>query len=103
LKRLRTSGVVNPSEPSWSPDGKWIAFTAQMGSFQICVVPASGGTATVLTAGEDPVWSPNSRTLIYVRRDRQANRTLSLLDALTKQRKDVRTGLGSCSQPTWAR
>jgi len=37
-----------------SPDGKWIAFTAQYRSgFQICVVPATGGTATSLVEGED--------------------------------------------------
>lgn len=102
-RRLATSGVLNPSEPAWSPDGKWIAFTAQMGGFEICVVPAGGGTAQVLTSGEDPCWAPNSRTLIYVRRDGRGNRSLSLLDVPTKQRKDVVTGLGSCSQPTWAR
>lgn len=101
-KRLATSGVANPSEPAWSPDGQWIAFTAQMGNFEICRVKAGGGTAEVLTSGEDPGWAPNSRTLIYVRRDNRSNRTLSLLDVPTKQIKDVRTGLGSCSQPTWA-
>ena len=31
--------------------------------FQICVVPAAGGTATMLVEGEDPSWAPNSRTL----------------------------------------
>ncbi|MCP5527418.1 MAG: PD40 domain-containing protein [Verrucomicrobiales bacterium] len=101
-KRLATSGVANPSEPAWSPDGQWIAFTAQMGGFEVCRVKAGGGTAEVLTSGEDPCWAPNSRTLLYVRRDGRGGRTLSLLDVPTKQRKDVRTGLGSCSQPSWA-
>lgn len=102
LRRLSTSGAVNPSEPAWSPDGKLIAFTSQRGSFEICVVPAAGGTARTIAAGEDPAWSPNSRTLVVVQRDRQVNRTLSLLDVPTKQRKTLATGLGSCSQPTWA-
>lgn len=102
IQRVPTAGVANPSEPDCSPDGKWIAFTAQMGGFEICVVPAEGGTATVLVSGEDPSWAPNSRTLIFTRRvgDR---RVLSLLDVATRQVKDVARVSGNSSQPAWAR
>src|ERR1019366_7036818 len=68
LQRIPTPGAPNPTEPDWSPDGKWIAFTSQTGEFDICVLPANGGTLTVLVAGEDSSWSPNSRTLIFTRR-----------------------------------
>lgn len=98
-----TPGVLSPSEPDWSPDGKWIAFTAQMSNFEICVVPADGGSVTELVAGEDPSWAPNSRTLIYTRRDSSGRRVLSLLDVPTKQYKDVSRITGSNSQPSWAK
>ncbi|HEX4343404.1 MAG TPA: hypothetical protein VH255_08430 [Verrucomicrobiae bacterium] len=100
---ISTSGVSSPSEPDWSPDGKWIAFTAQMRDFQICVVPAEGGAATVLVTGADPSWSPNSRTLMYVRQD-SGEPHLAVLDAPTKQFKDVqRISTGNNSQPSWAK
>jgi len=102
IQRVSTAGVSNPTEPDWSPDGKWIVFTAQMGGFAICVVPASGGTATVLVSGEDPSWAPNSRTVIYARRG-DGSRRLSLLDVPTKQVKDVSRISGSNSQPSWAK
>ncbi|MEY2466813.1 MAG: TolB protein [Verrucomicrobiota bacterium] len=103
--RIPTSGVLNPTEPEWSPDGKWIAFTAQMGSFEICVVPATGGTVTELVAGEDASWAPNSRTVVFTRRA-GGRRVLSLLDVPTKQYKDVSRNSGSNSnnsQPSWAK
>ena len=53
---IHTAGAPNPTEPDWSPDGKWIAFTSQTSEFDICVVPADGGAApTVLVRGAGPV------------------------------------------------
>jgi Tol biopolymer transport system component len=74
----------------------------QTGEFDICVVPAGGGAPTVLVAGEDPSWSPNSRTLIFTRRA-GGRHVLSVLDVFTKQVKDIARISGSDSQPAWAR
>jgi TolB protein len=101
-QRIPTSGAPNPTEPDWSPDGKWIAFTSQAGEFDICVVPASGGTPTVLVPGERPSWSPNSRTLIF-NHSVGYRGVLSVLDVFTKQVKDVGRTSGSNSEAAWKR
>jgi TolB protein len=106
LEYLSTSGSPNPTEPDWSPDGKWIAFTSQAGSeFDICVIPAEGGgTPVILVSGQNPSWSPNSRTLIFNRRGASGYReVLSVLDVFTKQYKDCARAPGSSSQAAWAR
>ncbi|HTI71571.1 MAG TPA: TolB family protein [Candidatus Limnocylindria bacterium] len=104
MRRLSTGGVGNVSEPDWSPDGKLIAFTHMKkgDNFEICVMPASGGNVDVLAAGEDASWAPNSRTLIFVRKDHYVPH-LSLLDVPTKRVKDVVRMTGNCSQPSWSR
>jgi TolB protein len=103
-QRLATVGAGNPTEPDWSPDGKWIAFTVQFRDFAIFVVPASGGNAIQLVEGEDPSWSPNSRTMVIARRH-GGEYHLALLDMPTKQVKDVSriSGSVSQSQPSWAK
>lgn len=103
-KALATGGVRGATEPDWSPDGRWIAFT-RMGrgeNFEVYRVPSGGGEAIALGPGEDPSWAPNSRTLAVVRR-KGGGRKLSLLDAFTRQAKDLKTISGSCGQPSWAR
>jgi TolB protein len=103
MQRISTSSAPSPTDPDWSPDGKWIAFTCQFsGEFDICIIPASGGTATVLATGEHPSWSPNSRTLVYAHRT-SSRYTLSVLDAMTKQFKDIGRISGNDSEPAWAK
>jgi TolB protein len=105
MQRISISGVSNLSEPDWSPDGKYIVFTANMGSFQICVVPMEGssrGTATALVAGEDPVWAPNSRAVMFVKNVNDRH-ILTLLDVPSKKTKEIGLIKGDASQPSWAR
>ena len=100
---VHVSGVYgNLTAPDWSPDGSKIAFTIGSGNFSICVMPAGGGEAEKLVAGEDPCWAPNSRTIIFTQR-RNDRRVLCLLDVPTKHVKDIRQLSGSCSEPSWAR
>lgn len=101
--RLSTAGALNPTEPDWSPDGKWIAFTSLMGDFNICVASADGKIPPViLVAGQNPSWSPNSRTLVF-NHGPAGRQTLAVLDVFTKQYKDCHRAPGSNSQPAWAR
>ena len=102
MQRIAT-GVASPTEPDWSPDGKFIIFTSLGGDFNLFLIPADGrGVATALVAGEDPSWAPNSRAVVFTRRARNS-RVLSLLDVPTKQVKDIGRISGSNSQPSWAK
>jgi tricorn protease len=70
--------------PRFSPDGKWIAFTASyQGNQDVYVIPAGGGAATRLTFHSDVVdkaptrwgpdnmvvtWTPDSRNIVFLSR-----------------------------------
>lgn len=57
--------------PSWSADGKWIAYASnQNGSLEIWKKPAAGGKELPLTATPDinetqPAWSPSDTTIAF--------------------------------------
>jgi len=65
-----TSGPGSKSNPRFSPDGKWIAFTSQYGgNFNVYVMPAEGGEPRQLTYGPGPDtvegWTPDGKNVLF--------------------------------------
>ena len=88
-----TSGRGTDGSPTWSPDGKWIAFTTQLdprlfqyATFHLAVAPATGGEAKVLTKGLDrnasaPRFSADGRWIYFIVDDDGTQNLLRVLAA----------------------
>ncbi len=73
--RRLTSAAGNESEPTWSPDGKWIAFVAKRGEdkqSQLYLIAADGGEATRVsdmpTGVFAPKWFADSERIAFLSR-----------------------------------
>ncbi len=70
-RNLTQSPGADEDHPSWSPDGKWIAYTTDAsGEQQVAVRPAEGGaerTVTHFPSGYfyTPLWSPGADRLAF--------------------------------------
>jgi len=72
----------NDSDPVWSPDGKWIAFSSDRtgeeyegsSNNDVWIIPADGGELKQLTTQPHqdtyPQWSPDGKTIAYLRTDK---------------------------------
>jgi Tol biopolymer transport system component len=76
--------------PQWSPDGRNVLYVSDAGS--LSVVPASGGTSTVLIprdigCGLGHGWSPNGKTVSVI--GPVGTGTLTLIDLSTRQKRTL--------------
>lgn len=98
--RLLSTGFGYCTEPDWSPDGKKVTFNVRGGgTFQIAVLDLNSGTARVVVSdGEDPVWGPDSRHILFAR-----DTGLYMVDTVTGREARIVGDLGRVSEPTWSR
>ena len=70
MARRLTSFQGETANPHFSPDGKWVAFTAEYGgNLDVYVVPAEGGEPTRLTWNPSPDlvqgWTPDGKSVLF--------------------------------------
>ncbi|HLG16022.1 MAG TPA: Tol-Pal system beta propeller repeat protein TolB [Blastocatellia bacterium] len=90
--------------PSWSPDGRYVAFTyGGAGSFQIFVADVASGQVLQLTSqgrSESPAWSPDGRHLAF-QSSRSGRWEIWQMHIDGSEQRQITRGGGRL--PTWAK
>ncbi len=96
-------GTSTPWWPSWSPDGRWLAFSMQGSLWKIRV---DDSVAYEMASGKEylssPEWSPDGRYIAYTADDDGKSINIRLLDLETGQSVDVTTGEYVNVDPAWS-
>ena len=106
-KTQLTHNDVDDGHPTWSPDGKQIAFSSMVeGIYQIFIIDAAGGTAKQLTFSEashyHPIFTPDGKRIIYVS-NAHNHYTLWMMNADGTNKTQLTNHIGAHFEPSLSR
>jgi Tol biopolymer transport system component len=104
--RRLTDDLQDATLPSWSPDGRQIAFQSYRdGNFHLYVIDANGGTPRKLTSGQfdnrEPVFSPDGKKLAFSS-DRDGSYGIWLLDLASGAITVAASTVDEEASPRWS-
>ena len=93
--------------PAWSPDGSKLTYTDT--HLNLWLLDVASGTARRLDTDQymvpersmDPVWSPDSRYIAYVKRLPTQLRAIWVYDVTTQRTRQLTDGLSDAMSPAW--
>jgi dipeptidyl aminopeptidase/acylaminoacyl peptidase len=115
--RFVTSTTLAALSPAWSPDGRWIAYSAgpdqsritdiskiRLDTRKIWTYDTASGVSKQITYARDhrdeyPQWSPDGSQLLVVRIDRKNHSALWLVPSGGGKPKQFSTDLGPATEP----
>ncbi|HEX3525480.1 MAG TPA: protein kinase [Thermoanaerobaculia bacterium] len=104
---LSAGSPADDTQPSFSPDGRQIAFRSERNGGGIFLMPARGGAARRLTDfGFNPAWAPNGEEIvcgtasIVSPQVRRTNSEVFRVNVTTGVRRRVASG--DAAQPSWS-
>ena len=106
-KTQLTHNEVDDGHPTWSPNGKQIAYSSMVGDiYQISIVNASGGTAKQLTFSDashyHPIFSPDGKRILYVS-NAHNHYTLWMMDVDGTNKTQLTNHIGAHFEPSLSR
>ena len=104
-KRI-TDEYNDARQPSWSPDGRQIAFQGYRdGTWRVWTVSPDGADLKALTSGpfddREPVWSPDGSKIAFSS-DRSGNYDVWVLEVATGRVQQVTKNLANEFAPAWS-